>query len=108
VEEKRRARDTEAFKREAVRLMESSGKRIAELARDLGINDNNLYGWRGLYGSPSQTNTNGNMAQMEAELKRLRRAGEVLRQERDILKKAMRIVSRSPLGATRSSKPTAR
>jgi transposase-like protein len=32
---------------------------------------------------------------MEAELKRLRREVAVLRQERDILKKAMSIVSRS-------------
>jgi transposase len=83
------------FKREAVRLMESSGKAIAELARDLGINDNNLYRWRGLYGSQSPVNKNGNVAEMEAELKRLRREVEVLRQERDILKKAMSIVSRS-------------
>ncbi len=37
---------TEEFKREAVRLMESSGKPVAQLARDLGINDNNLYRWR--------------------------------------------------------------
>ena len=86
---------TEAFKREAVRLMESSGKPVAQLARDLGINDNNLYRWRGLYGSPSQANPNGSVAEMEAELKRLRREVEVLRQERDILKKAMSIVSRS-------------
>lgn len=86
---------TEEFKREAVRLMETSGKRIAELARDLEINDNNLYRWRGLYGNPSEANTNGSLAEMEAELKRLRRENEVLRQERDILKKAMSIVSRS-------------
>jgi len=26
--------------------MESSGKPIAQLARDLGVNDNNLYRWR--------------------------------------------------------------
>jgi transposase-like protein len=38
-----RRRNTEEFKREAVQLMESSSKPIAELARDLGINDNNLY-----------------------------------------------------------------
>lgn len=38
---------TEEFKREAVGLMETSGKAIAEIARDLGINDNNLYRWRG-------------------------------------------------------------
>ncbi len=86
---------TEEFKREAVRLMESSGKPIAELARDLGINDNNLYRWRALYGSQAQRVTTGSMVEIEAELKRLRRENEVLRQERDILKKAMSIVSRS-------------
>ncbi len=88
-----RRKYTEEFKREAVRFMETSGKSIAELARDLGINDNNLYKWRGLYGGQSQANNNGSVAEMEAELKRLRREVEVLRQERDILKKAMSIVS---------------
>lgn len=39
---------TEEFKREAVRLMETSGKPIAQIARDLGVNDNKLYRWRGL------------------------------------------------------------
>jgi transposase len=86
---------TEEFKREAVRLMESSGKPVAQLARDLGINDNNLYRWRAVYSSPSQASTTGNMSDLEAELKRLQRENEVLRQERDILKKAMSIVSRS-------------
>lgn len=86
---------TEEFKREAVQLMEASGKGIAEIARDLGINDNNLYRWRGWYGNLPQANTNGNAREMEGELKRLRRENEVLRQERDILKKAMSIVSRS-------------
>lgn len=90
-----RRKYTEEFKREAVRLMETSGKPIAQLARDLGINDNNLYRWRGVYGNPSQASPNGSTAEMEAELKRLRREVEVLRQERDILKKAMSIVSRS-------------
>jgi transposase len=85
----------EEFKREAVRLMETSGKPISQIARDLGVNDNNLYRWRGLYGSQQVPSANGNLAEMEAELKRLRREVEVLRQERDILKKAMSIVSRS-------------
>ena len=90
-----RRKYTEEFKREAVQLMETSGKPVAEIARELGINDNNLYRWRGLYGSPSPVNRNGSVAEMEAEVKRLRREVEVLRQERDILKKAMSIVSRS-------------
>lgn len=88
---------TEAFKREAVRLMESNGKPVAQLARDLGINDNNLYRWRALYGSQGEAEPKGGMSQLEAELKQLRRENEVLRQERDILKKAMNIVSRSQL-----------
>jgi transposase len=86
---------TEEFKHEAVRLMETSGKSIAEIARDLGINDNNRYRWRGVYGSQSPVKSNGSGVEMEAELKRLRRENEVLRQERDIIKKAMSIVSRS-------------
>lgn len=88
---------TEMFKREAVRLMETSDKPISQLARDLGVNDNNLYRWRGRYGNQPQR-TNGSpvsMAELEAEVKRLQRENEVLRQERDILKKAMSIVSRS-------------
>lgn len=38
-----RRRYTEEFKREAARLMESRGKPISQIARDLGVNDNNLY-----------------------------------------------------------------
>ena len=86
---------TEEFKREAVRLMESSGKPVAQLAREMGINVNNLYRWRGLYGRQCEVNMNSSVSEMEAELKRLRREVDVLRQERDILKKAMSIVSRS-------------
>jgi transposase len=86
---------TDEFKREAVRLMENTGKPITELARDLGINDNNLYRWRSVYGSNRQQRSTGNVSELEAELKRLQRENEVLRQERDILKKAMSIVSRS-------------
>lgn len=92
-----RKKYTEEFKREAVRLMESSGKTIAEIARDLGINDNNLYRWRELYGSQSSGKAKDSVEEMAAELKRLQRENEVLRQERDILKKAMSIVSRSQL-----------
>jgi transposase len=90
-----RRKYTEEFKREAVRLMASSGKAITEIACDLGINDNNLYRWRGVYDRQPQHTINGSVSEMEAELKRLRHEVEVLRQERDILKKAMSIVSRS-------------
>ena len=93
-----RRRYSEEFKREAVQLMETSGKPIAEIARELGMNDNNLYRWRRLYGSAEAATNQGNgrsVSELEAEVKRLKRENEVLRQERDVLKKAMYIVSRS-------------
>jgi transposase len=82
-----RRKYSEEFKREAVRLMESSGKPIAEVARDLGINDNNLYRWRSVYGREVQSSSTSSVSEMETELKRLQRENEVLRQERDILKR---------------------
>jgi transposase len=42
---------TDHFRREAVRLMETSGKPVAQLARDLGVNENALYRWRRRFGS---------------------------------------------------------
>ena len=93
-----RKKYSEEFKREAVQLMETSGKPVAEIARELGMNDNNLYRWRRLYGSDVSAAPNGSAAsvsELEAEVKRLKRENEVLRQERDVLKKAMHIVSRS-------------
>ena len=87
---------TEEFRREAVRLMETSGKPIAQIARDLGVNDSVLYRWRDVYGQTAQPekNTNGrNVAELEAEVKRLQGENNVLRQERDVLKKAISIFS---------------
>jgi transposase len=34
------------FKREAVRLAQSSGKPIAQVARELGISDTSIHQWR--------------------------------------------------------------
>jgi transposase len=89
---------TEEFKREAVQLMETSGKSVAQIARDLGVNDSVLHRWRGVYGNRDHPPANGRSAsvsELEVEVKRLRRELEVVRQERDILKKAINIVSRS-------------
>jgi transposase len=96
---KQQTRHTEAFRRETVNLLESSGKSVAELAREMGIHEKSLYRWRKQYGSAVSGSENGtsgsSAAQLEAELKRLRRELEVVRQERDILKKAISIFSRS-------------
>lgn len=89
---KKQNRYTEEFRREAVRLLESSGKSVSEIARDLGVLEKNLYRWRKQYqddaGSASE------QAELKAELKRLRRENKILQQERDILKKAISIFTR--------------
>ena len=37
---------TPEFKREAVRLAQTSGKSIAQVARELGISDSSIHQWR--------------------------------------------------------------
>ena len=87
---------TVEFKQEAVRLVESSGKSVAQIARELGIHDNMLYRWRrelGSGGAAPTSHPGQSPTELEAEVKRLRRENEVLRQERDVLKKAISIFS---------------
>jgi len=87
---------TEEFKQDAVRLVETSGKPKTQVARDLGISESALYRWLKEYGAKppqSTTATGQSVKDLEGELKRLRRENEVLREERDILKKAISIYS---------------
>lgn len=90
---------TKEFKREAVQLVQRSGKSQAQIARDLGIADSTLHQWckefteQGSQAFPGS----GHQTVQEEELRRLKRELEVTRQERDILKKALAIFSRSQL-----------
>lgn len=87
---------TEEFKRDAVQLVETSGKRKTRVARELGVSETALDRWIKDYGAHpvSSLASNGStVKELEAEVKRLRRENEVLRQERDILKKAISITS---------------
>jgi transposase len=79
---------TSEFKLEAIRLSETSGKSVRQLAIDLGITAGLLNQWRTQqrHNGPQAFVGSGHQTELEAELKRLRREVEVLRQERDILK----------------------
>ncbi len=83
------------FKREAVRLVTEGGLSIAQVSRDLGLNDNMVGRWK------KEAEQNGAKAfpgqghPQDEELSRLRREVEVLRQEREILKKAISIFSQT-------------
>jgi transposase len=90
---------TKEFKREAVQLVKSSNKPLAQSARDLGIADSTLHHWRKLFDSQGEQAFpgSGHQTGQEEEIRRLKREVETLRQERDILKKALGIFSRSQL-----------
>lgn len=81
----------EEFKRETVELIESSGKPVAQIARELGINAHVLYRWRRQFGQAASSNGHSKTT-LEAEVKQLRRENAILRQEREVLKKAINIV----------------
>ena len=87
---------TREFKLEAVRLVQSSGKSITQIARDLGIADSTLHHWCKLEASQGEQAFpgSGHQTAQEEELRRLKRELEVVRQERDILKKVVHIYSR--------------
>ena len=85
------------FKREAVRLAQTSGKPIAQVARELGISDTSIHLWRkelAAHGEEAFPRS-GHQTAQEEELRRLKRELEVTRQERDILKKALLVFSRT-------------
>ena len=90
---------TTEFKLEAVRLVETSGKGLTQVARDLGIADSALSHWckqlseKGSEAFPGS----GHQTALEEENRRLRRELEQVRQERDILKKTVAIFTRGPL-----------
>jgi transposase len=86
---------TREFKLEAVRLAETSGKSMRQLEQEMGIGEGCIRQWKrklaaeGENAFPGQ----GNVPANEEEIRRLRRELEIVRQERDILKKAVAIFS---------------
>ena len=81
-------RFTKEFKEEAVRLAQTSGRTQREIAGDLGVGLSTLVRWIGRSRDGRAVDPAAAESAVTAELKRLRRENEILRQERDILKKA--------------------
>jgi transposase len=90
---------TREFKMEAVQLVQTSKKPLAQIARDLGIADSTLHHWRKLLSEQGEQAFpgSGHQTPQEEEIRHLKRENEVLRQERDVLKKAIGIFSRGQL-----------
>ena len=83
------------FKMEAVRLLETSGKSARQLERELGIGSGNLSRWKQEFAADGEDAFpgHGRLTPEQERLRQLERENEILRQERDILKKAIAIFS---------------
>ena len=83
-----RRRFDDDFKQQAVRLVLDEGKSVGAVARDLDLTETALRGW--VKRAPADR-TNGRTGLTTAEreeLARLRKENRILREEREILKKA--------------------
>ncbi len=99
-EKVRRTSYSQQFKQEAVRLVTEGGNSMSAVARELGVSAALLGRWKkqwqvhqgnGARAFPGH----GNIADEEQrELARLRRENQMLRQEQEILKKAVGIFTR--------------
>ena len=82
------------FKLETLQLLSSSGKTKADLERELGLYPGQIHLWEKAF-SRKEHNVEqafpgtGHQSDAEAEVHRLKRELEIVRQERDILKKAI-------------------
>ena len=94
----RRRKYDRDFKIEAVRLVVEGDRSIVEVAHDLGINENLLYNWRRKYlddvvhSFPGK----GHLKPADEEMRLLQKELKDVKEERDILKKALAIFSKHP------------
>jgi transposase len=94
------------FRRRAVEHWLASGKTAVQIGQELGLDPTRLYAWRDSM-KPSNPSAQGSRSreELEAEIAQLRRDNDSLRQQRDILKKTLGILSEPPSNATSGSKP---
>lgn len=87
---------SDEFKRDAVRLLETSGKSKAEISRELGIPNGLLGRWQRRFQVNEETDTLelSETEKLRAELRSMKRELEITRMERDILKKTVAIFSK--------------
>ncbi|MBB6253170.1 transposase [Nitrospirillum iridis] len=88
----KQAKITAAFKQEALRILSTSGRTVAEVAGDLGIGKSTLQRWK-TQATESEL-LSGPHPDVEKELARLRQENKILRQERDLLKNAAAFFAR--------------
>jgi transposase len=91
---------SEEYKREALQLWRASGRSAAKVAAELGIRPPLLYRWAHLERQPNASKTESkpgrSVAELEAEIRRLRAENAKLLEQREVLKKSLGILSEVP------------
>lgn len=98
-EQRQRRRFMSEFKTEAVELAQRSDKTVVQIAKGLGIRPELLYRWRSEYMCAKGQTFSGTghlHDPKEEDVRRLERELISTQEERDILKKALAIFSRTP------------
>ena len=93
-------RYSEAFKQQAIELLLTGSMSMAQLAKELGVTHDSIRSWKAKYlqraGSIKRAGQKVSAAELEKELGQLRQENEHLRRQREILKKALGILSDGP------------
>ena len=83
-----RKRYDREFREGAVRIVEETGRPVAQVARDLGVHEGTLGNWVAR-AREARAGTDGLSRDDIEELKRLRAENAELRMERDVLKRSV-------------------
>jgi transposase len=86
-----RRRFDQEFKEGAVRLVRETGRPIAQIARELGINEGTLGNWVGMDRRRRESGDGALSESERAELVRLRAENAELAMERDVLKRSVHL-----------------
>jgi transposase len=101
----------QTFKREAVQNWLASGKSAQVIANELGLRPNRLYAWRKRFapadpgGRGAAGAKPGSVADLQNQLAEAQREIQHLRQQRDILKKTLGILSEPSPNVMNGSTP---
>ena len=86
------------FKEEAVRLVTEGGRSVTDVAHGLGIHENLLHTWKWKYKEDPAGSFPGKgyLKPQDEELRKLQKENANLKEDREILKKALAIFSKHP------------